>query len=68
MENGFMLIYAKDNKAHAVVMSNEQYNTLQALIPAIFGNETIQVIESDMGDVYNMADKKREINGANGIV
>ena len=60
MGDGFMLIYIKDKKGHAVVMSQEQWNTLQAFIPAIFGNETIQVIESDMGDVYNMADEEKK--------
>ena len=49
--DGFMLIYCKDERAHNVVMSEEQLKTLQDFITAIFQESTIKIIEESFANV-----------------
>ncbi len=57
IQDGFIIMYVKDEKAHAVPMSNEQYDTLQMFISAILGPGTIKVIDEPTGEVVNLAKK-----------
>ena len=58
MQDGFYLIYCKDNQAFPVVMNNKEFLLLQSILPKIM-KQPINVIDKSMGEVYNMNNKEK---------
>ena len=59
IQDGFMIMYIKDEQAHPVPMSNKEWETLQQVIPTIFGPGTIKVSDEPMGEVVNLAEEDK---------
>ena len=58
MDNGFYLIYVKDNNALPVLMTEDQVHLLQVLVPSVFLGGKVKVVENcPIGKAYNILEK-----------
>ena len=60
MDNVFGLFYIKENTAYPVAMSKNEFDQLQFIIPDIFGDKEIKVIDKPMGTIENMVKKEKK--------
>ena len=58
VSDGFIIMYAKDDKAYPVVISKEELEYARILINMAFKDKTIKVIDTPMGDIVNYKDIK----------
>jgi hypothetical protein len=58
VSDGFIIMYAKDDKAYPVVISKEELEYARILINMAFESKTIKVIDTPMGDIVNYKDIK----------
>lgn len=58
MDKGLVLMYVQDGELYPVAMTENQYQMLQMLAPAIFGDNPIKVINQSQGKITNLAEGK----------
>ena len=54
MEDGFVLFYVKDNKVLPVLLTEQQHEMFNIVIPNMLGGETVKVIDKPQGEAFNL--------------
>lgn len=58
MKDGLILMYIKGETVYPVAMNQEQYDMLQIMVPPIFPNNTIKLINEPQGKAINYMDRR----------